>query len=43
MAKMEPAPSRSESEEDMVAEMIPAKSRPQMMAGMASMASTGSA
>ena len=40
---MEPAPKRSESELDMVAEMIPANSSPQMMAGMVLMASTGRA
>ena len=43
LAKMEPAPKRSESELDMVAEITPEKSRPQMMAGMVRIAKIGKA
>ncbi len=42
-AKMEPAPSKSESELDIVAEIIPEKSNPQISAGIVRMASTGRA
>ncbi|MDB2130579.1 hypothetical protein [Enterocloster clostridioformis] len=41
LANIEPAPRRSESELDMVAEMIPANSRPQIRACMVLMARTG--
>ena len=43
LANMEPAPRRSESELDMVAEMMPANRSPHIRAGMVLMARTGRA
>ena len=43
LAKIDPAPKRSESELDIVAEITPEKSRPQMMAGIVRIAKIGKA
>ena len=42
-AKIDPAPRRSESALDIVADTIPANNNPQIIAGIASIARTGSA